>query len=405
MTPRSALAPIRRRTLLAGLGVGLSLAFMGRAAPAAAMAGRKLAVVICRGAMDGLSVLPPWGDPDYARLRGALAIAAPGTPDGALSLEGTRIDPVFGLHPALTGLQALARAGQLRVAPAVALPQHVRSHFEAQDLLESGGARLYQVDSGWLNRALTALGADGRAGLSVGAAAPLILRGPVRAGSWSVGPAVRNDRLTTLLQGLYQDDPLLGPALASGLGLEAQVGALDEDPPVRPGQVRELAMLVARLMTAADGPDLVALSLEGFDTHAGQGAATGQLAGRLALLDRTIDGLRDGLAGGWDRTAVLVLTEFGRTARANGTGGTDHGTAAAALLAGGAVAPGGLLGDWPGLGPGRLYEDRDLAPTLDMRALLKGVLRDHLGIDRAALDSAVFPESTAIRPADGLIRA
>lgn len=382
---------INRRLLLGGAFGGVSLAFAGRAA--ARGAGRKkLVVIVARGAMDGLSVVVPHADANYIPLRGALAVAAPGQAGGALDMGGG-----FGLHPALTGLHALHRAGQMRFAPAVAIPVRVRSHFDAQDVLENGGEGLRQQDDGWLNRALVAAG--GPRGLSIGAQTPLILRGAADTSSWSPGGRVTGqDRIAALLQDMYVEDPLLATSLARGLETDAMAMIVGDGTPLRRNDVNGLGQAVARLMTGEAGADVVALSVDGWDTHARQNA---QLQTRLTGLDQVIGGLREGLGGQWADTVVIVATEFGRTARANGTQGTDHGTASSLLLAGGALKPGGLIGDWPTLAENRLFEGRDLAPTLDVRSVFKGVLRDHLGVDRAALDARVFPGSAAEAPAIG----
>ena len=392
-----------RRSIFA-FGGALTLTLMGGAAAQAQGAprtatGRKLVVIVCRGAMDGLSVTVPTGDRAYEGLRGPIAIRR----EQALAIDGD-----FGLHPKLKSLAALHAAGQARFAPAVAIPERVRSHFEAQDMLESGGAHLYGATTGWLNRALGAQPAATRVkALSIGPQQPLILRGPVQAESWSPGGKVNADagRVATALQELYKTDALLGPALATGLAVEAQADAFTEGAAIRADDARAFAATAAKFLTAADGPDVAVLSLDGFDTHAGQGAAEGQLANRLAILDATVEGLHAGLGPAWDRTVVVVATEFGRTARVNGTGGTDHGTASTLLMAGGALRPGALVGDWPGLQEARLFENRDLAPTLDIRSVFKGVLRDHMGLDRRALDTAVFPDSAAAAPVEGLVRA
>ncbi len=393
-----------RRSALA-LGGALTLTLMGAAAVRAqgtaprTAEGRKLVVVVCRGAMDGLSVTVPTGDRAYEGLRGPVAIRR----DQALPLDAD-----FGLHPKLRTLAALNAAGQARFAPAVAIPERVRSHFEAQDVLESGGAHLYGATTGWLNRALGAQAPAQRVkALSIGPQQPLILRGPVQAESWSPGGKVGADagRVATALQELYKADTLLGPALASGLAVEAQADALNGGAEVRAGDARSFAVTAAKFLTADGGPDVAVLSLDGFDTHAGQGAAEGQLANRLAVLDAVVEGLHTGLGPAWDRTVVVVATEFGRTAHVNGTGGTDHGTASTLLMAGGALKPGALVGDWPTLDQAKLFENRDLAPTMDVRAVFKGVLRDHMGLDRRALDASVFPDSAAAAPVEGLIRA
>ncbi|QFU33070.1 DUF1501 domain-containing protein [Brevundimonas sp. Bb-A] len=390
------LSPLHRRAFLAGSAAGLSLAFAGRTAAQARTPENKLIVIIARGAMDGLSVTVPYADPNYAALRGGLAVALPGSADGALALSDG-----FGLHPALSTLHALHGRGQMRFAPAVALPVRVRSHFDAQDVLENGGEALRRQDDGWLNRAIVAAGGQRLKGLSIGAQTPLILRGEAPVSGWAPGGRVHeDDRIAGLLQDLYVEDPLLGQSLARGLATEERAALDGDGGRVGRNDAQALGQAVARLMAGTEGANVVALSLDGWDTHAGQRA---QLQTRLTGLDRLIAGLENGLGEDWRRTVVAVATEFGRTARANGTGGTDHGTASSLILAGGAVRPGGLIGDWPGLADNRLFEGRDLAPTLDVRAVFKGVLRDHLGVDRAQLDTHVFPDSAAEAPAvDGL---
>jgi len=417
--------PTRRHALAAAAGFGVSLSFLARQAFAASEGGlarRKLVFVICRGGMDGLSVSPPIGDSAYADLRQSIAIT-----DKALKLDGG-----FALHPALGATHALAQAGEARIVPAVATPDRARSHFEAQDVLESGGTVVYGTSSGWLNRAVGSLSKQRKVeAISIGATAPLVMRGPTPVSSWSPGGVVDGEaRLPTLLQDLYKDDPILGPAFARGLATEsmaqvamtglaaqAQPAAADPAPMMsgpapataqayqRQGQdaARKLGATVAGFMREAGGPQVAAISLDGFDTHANQGAATGQLATRLAYLDAVLDGLHAGLGADWKDTVVVVATEFGRTARINGTEGTDHGTASTALLLGGGLKAGGIVGDWPTLKSAALFENRDLAPTLDMRGLFKGVLADHLGVERTALDSTVFPDSGAVRPVTGLV--
>jgi uncharacterized protein (DUF1501 family) len=417
----------RRQALAAAAGFGLSLNFVARQAFAAsegALARKKMIFVICRGGMDGLSVSPPVGDPDYAGLRRTIALD-----DAALKLDGT-----FALHPALPAVHALALAGEARIAPAIATPDRARSHFEAQDVLESGSAVVYGAPSGWLNRAVSSLQAQRKVdAISIGATSPLVLRGPAAVSSWSPGKVVdAESRLPTLLQELYKDDPVLGPAFARGLATEtmAQIAMTDMagnpasaagmapgDPMMggaqpasvqayqRQGQdaARKLGATVAGFMREPNGPQIAAISLDGFDTHANQGAATGQLATRLGYMDAVLDGIHTGLGPDWKDTVIVVATEFGRTARINGTAGTDHGTASTALLLGGGLKKGGIVGDWPTLKTSALFENRDLAPTLDMRGLFKGVLAEHLGVDGRALDSQVFPDSGAVRPVASLV--
>jgi len=411
-------ARMNRRSLLnLGASLGVSVTFLGTQAFAASegdLARKKLVVVICRGGMDGLSVSPPVGDPDYAALRGSIAMK----PDEVLKLDGT-----FGLHPELKAVHALARKGQARIAPAIASPDRARSHFEAQDVLETGASGVYGAETGWLNRTLEALAPVRKVeGLSVGATAPLILRGKVQAASWSPGKGVdETARLPTLLQDLYKTDPLLGPAFARGLETEtmaqqamtamaapasmsvaptSSTGPNDRQNRAGAEAARKLGSTLGGFMIQAGGPQIAAISLDGFDTHAGQ---AGQIATRLSYMDAVLDGLHAGLGAEWRNTVVIAVTEFGRTARVNGTGGTDHGTASTGLILGGALRPGGLVGDWPGLSQNALFENRDTAPTLDMRGLFKGVLADHMGVDRAALESKVFPDSVAAKPVTGLV--
>jgi uncharacterized protein (DUF1501 family) len=327
--------------------------------------------------------------------------------------------------------------GQARIAPAVATPDRARSHFEAQDVLESGSSVVYGASSGWLNRAMEALGPRKIEAISVGAQAPLILRGKIQAASWSPGGFKdRDTRLPGILADLYAHDALLGPALASGLQTEAmaKVATASEaamaPPPMpmaaamttMPSQggdaaarayaqagragaeaARKLGATLAGFMMQPNGPQIAAISIDGFDTHANQGNAEGQLANRLAYLDAVVDGLSSGLGPEWSNTVVVAATEFGRTAHINGTKGTDHGTASTALVLGGGLRRGGIIGDWPTLQQARLFENRDTAPTLDMRGLFKGVLAEQLGVGRRALDTVVFPDSAGVAPAVGIL--
>ncbi len=420
----NAFAPSRRGLLATAAGFGLTVQFLGAPALAADadIARRKVVVIVCRGGMDGLSVAPPIGDPDYKALRGSLVIS------DALPLDGT-----FGLHPQLTTTHALAKAGEARIVPAIATPDRARSHFEAQDVLESGAAGVYAASSGWLNRAVEALQAHRKTdAISIGPTAPLILRGKVQTASWSPGKTVDAEaRLPTLLADLYRNDPLLGPALARGLATEtmakdvtamtAQPVSMTSGPAAAPAMAgatmeqaqavraaaqqgraasRTLGTSLAGFMREPGGPTVAAISLDGFDSHANQ---AGLIAGRLASLDAVIEGLHEGLGPEWKNTMVLVATEFGRTARVNGTAGTDHGTASTALVLGGALKAGGIVGDWPTLKQNALFENRDVAPTLDMRGLFKGVLAEHMAMDHAVLEKTVFPDSAAARPVAGLV--
>ncbi|HTW69698.1 MAG TPA: DUF1501 domain-containing protein [Acetobacteraceae bacterium] len=394
---------LTRRSALLGLTAAVSL---GKAslAVAAAPGDRRFIVVILRGALDGMSAVVPYGDPALASLRGELVPGGVGQPNGMLDLGG-----FYGLHPSLVSLHAMFTAGELLPVHAVVGPTRVRSHFEAQDCLESGAD--HPMTSGWLNRAVAAMpGAahnrpEGDA-LAVGVSVPLLLRGPATVGSWAPhGVLTPPPDLYTQIAALNQDDHITGPAIAEGLrerGFSASV--VGNDDPMQPERNRyafpALARAAGEMLRAPDGPRIAALEIDGWDTHQAQ---VPRLAGVLKQLDGGLAGLKLGLGPAWPQTAVLVMTEFGRTARVNGTKGTDHGTATVAFVVGGAVRGGRVGGTWPGLGAGRLYENRDLAPTTELRAVAKGLLAQHLGLSTVALGQ-VFPGSGAVGPMGGLLR-
>lgn len=402
--PPAAVPALSRRGLLLGLTAAGLAGSGGRLAFAAGAAGSdapRLVVVILRGGMDGLSVVQPYGDPAFAGLRGPLALPQPGREGGTLDLGGR-----FGLHPRLAKLHELYRANELLVLHAVAGPYRIRSHFEAQDLLETGaGADQQRMRGGWLNRALAGLPAPRGAepmGLSVGLDMPLVIRGdaPVRSVA-PTGTLAANEDVLSRIAVLMDRDPRLGPAMRQGL---AERGIAAGTDPSRAGGRAGFAMLAGlagRVLAQPEGPRVAALEMTGWDTHVAQAH---KLASAMAGLDEAVAALRQGMGeAAWRRAAVLMVTEFGRTARINGTEGTDHGTGGAAFLAGGAVAGGQVRTDWPGLGAGRLFEDRDLAPTTDLRAVAKGLLRDHLRLPAAAVEAA-FPGSGTVAAMGGLLR-
>jgi uncharacterized protein (DUF1501 family) len=387
---------------LASAGVGLRTSF---AAPASGDA--RFVFVILRGALDGLAAVPPHGDPDYARLRGALAIAPPGASDGALPLDAT-----FGLHPAFAYLHSAYQARELLVLHAVATPYRERSHFDGQDVLESGLPTPHASPSGWLNRALQALPASpGRGrepGVALGQNVPLVLRGAAPIASWSPSslPQVDEDTLARIAE-RYAPDALLSQRLSEALAAEQLAAEVsDSDPTQAPtmgsmqaaarapvARYEEVVRTAGAFLRRPDGPSVAVFDTSGWDTHFNEGGAQGQLRARLSALDQGLSALREALGPVWSRTVVLLATEFGRTAAANGTRGTDHGTGAAAFLLGGAVAGGRVRADWPGLSAAALYQNRDLRPTCDLRQIVKSVLHDHLGVSAQALDQRVFPDS------------
>jgi uncharacterized protein (DUF1501 family) len=387
----------------------------------------RFVLVIMRGALDGLAAVPPYGDRDYAALRGEFALRAPGQAGGALPLNG-----FFGLHPSLGFLQRCYAARELIVLHAVAGVYRERSHFDGQDVLENGSPRAHALQTGWLNRALAQIPAhkERESGVALGQNVPLVMRGPAAVTSWSPSKlaALDEDTLARITD-LYAQDPLLARRLADALAanaIAAEDGAGSES--MAPGTAQqnllaaapasaaraaaannarytEIVRAAAGFLRQDDGPAVAVFDTTGWDTHANEGGAEGQLAGRLAALDAGLATLRQELRSAWNDTAVLLVTEFGRTAAINGTRGTDHGTAAAAFLAGGAVAGGRVIADWPGLSARALYEKRDLAPTLDLRAVLKGLLEEHLQVPARALEREVFPDSARAKPLRGLMRA
>ncbi|MFN6954524.1 MAG: DUF1501 domain-containing protein [Acetobacteraceae bacterium] len=402
MTGTPHLPALGRRGLLLGLTAlaasgGARAAFAQGAGP---QAEKRLVVVILRGAMDGLHVVAPYADPGLAALRPGLALPEPGREGGLLDLGG-----FFGLHPLLPTLHRLYAANEALVVHAVAGPYRTRSHFDGQDLLEGGGEQ--RLTSGWLNRALSAMPSDrGRAsrrGIALGLDLPLVIRGPQAVGMWAPPrPARPEPDLYARMAELLHADPVIAPHLREGMRGRGFAGeALAQGAPMEAaGGFPRLAAAAGRLLAAANGPRIAAMEIGGWDTHVAQEQRIGPV---LTQLDRGIAALRAGLGEHWRHTAVLCITEFGRTARVNGNLGTDHGTGGAAFLLGGAVRGGRVLADWPGLHPDRLFENRDLRPTRDLRAIAKGLLRDHLRLPPAAI-AAAFPGSEAVAPEGGLLR-
>ncbi|QPF83738.1 DUF1501 domain-containing protein [Bradyrhizobium genosp. L] len=393
-----------RRALLLGGASFAAWAYLPRLARAADGRDPRFVVIILRGALDGLATVAPIGDPDYAALHGAIALRSDG-PNAAVML-----DSFFGLHPAMPEFARMYRAKQAAVVHAVATAYRDRSHFDGQDVLESGFPGPGRVQSGWLNRALEALPRGERvmSALAVGPTTPLVLRGTAPTVGWApvTLPQAADDTGTRLLD-LYQHrDPALAGALTQGLQLEKQ--AQGEAMRPKPGggaaaAMRLVARGAAKLMAADDGPRIGALAFDGWDTHANEGGPVGRLAQLLGGLDGALAEFESGLGPRWRDTVIVVATEFGRTARINGTEGTDHGTGTIALLAGGAVSGGRMITDWPGLKVANLYQARDLAPTTDLRAVIKGVLHDQFGIGERALADAVFPDSAPVKPIKGLV--
>ena len=408
--------PTRREALI-GAGSLFAWSQMPRLARAEGRDPRML-VIVLRGALDGLGAVAPVGDPDWIGLRGDRALVLDGKPP-ALPL-----DSFFALNPAMPNLHRLYKAQQATIVHATATPYRERSHFDGQDVLESGIARPGAVDTGWLNRALAELASDGRVDprgsrvLGVGSVTPLVVRGRAPVLSWvpqKLLPA-NEDTQARLLDLYKHTDPKLAAALEARIRLAALGATGLSDAAMADGAAlaapgiagvrayfAEAAGTAARFLAKPDGPRVGAVGFIGWDTHINEGAASGQLANLLGALDGALAAIETNMGDAWRETVVAVITEFGRTARINGTNGTDHGTGTVAFLAGGALRGGRVIADWPGLKQAQLYEERDLKPTTDLRAVLKGLLRDHLRVDERALASTVFPDSIGVAPIAGLV--
>jgi uncharacterized protein (DUF1501 family) len=393
---------ITRRKVITGMGLGVVAAGLPTVSFARANTDVRLVLFILRGAVDGLAVAPPWSENQYRSLRGELAID---------SGEVLNLDGMFGLHPSLSNTFELYNRNEALVVQAVASPYRERSHFDGQDVLENGSTTAGDLRNGWLNRAIGPLGGTfgDESAIALAQNTPLILRGDNSVSSWAPSQLPHaNDDTLRRIESLYARDEFFATRFRQALDSQQIAGSMQDMAGGRRNneleQWNELAESTAKFLTADGGPQVAVLECGGWDTHANQGAGTGYLANRLAALDKAIGTLRSELGDTWYDTAVAVVTEFGRTAKINGTRGTDHGTGGAALLLGGAVNGGQVLADWPGLASKDLYEGRDLYPTMDLRSVFKSLLLEHLQLDAAFVEKAVFPGSASAKPIDGLIR-
>lgn len=388
------LTRLDRRTLLAG---SLALGAGGLALPRIALAQgpgtRNLLFVLLRGAADGMAMLAPVGDPGLEALRGASLADYDGAP---------RIGSFFALHPALGELGKAAQAGEALFVHAAATAYRERSHFDGQNLLETGGTAPYASKDGWLNRLVGLLGEAQRGevprALAVAPAVPLALRGsaPVSSYAPSALPQASEDFMARVAA-LYEGDAELASLWSRALETRAMAGD-DNLRSLRDASAN--GALVASLMQGPRGARIAMIEIDGWDTHANQ---RGAFARAARGLDALLAAYRTGMGEAWGETMVLVATEFGRTAKLNGTNGTDHGTAGAALVLGGSVRGGRVVADWPGLGAGQLYEGRDLAPTIALESVLAGAVAEHLRLDPTLAMAQLFPGRTA-RPLAGIVR-
>jgi uncharacterized protein (DUF1501 family) len=350
---------------------------------------RRFVFIIQRGAADGLDIVRPYGDPAYQGLRGAIA----GEVAQSIKLDGT-----FALHPALVELGKMYAVGEALFVHAVASPYRDRSHFDGQNVLETGSTQPYQVKDGWLNRLVSMMPHEKDEAIALAPTVPMALRGlmPVTSYAPSSLPDAADD-LMMRVGILYDNDPQLHPLWTEALQAKGLAGVTNakQDP-------AGFGALAANFLSRKDGPRIAMLETEGWDTHSAQAP---RLAAQLKALDTMIAAMRDALGAAWKKTTVLVATEFGRTAAINGTGGTDHGTASMAMLIGGAVKGGRVLTDWPGLAPSKLYEDRDLRPTMALDSLIAGGAAEALGLDSDRLGHLLFGPAIGGKPISGLIRA
>lgn len=407
--------PSRRAVLFGGATFSASLA-IPRLAVASPTRDRRLVVVILRGGLDGIAAVAPVGDPAYEEVRERFAMPMAG------ERAGMDLDGDFALNATLPRVGAMYARGEALFVHAVHTPYRSRSHFEAQDILENGTTSNAHHADGWLGRALSRLPVDtvlSRQGAFAAASStPLTLRGAPHVATYLPAgfESASADTRARLLSLYEHTDPVLAEAMLTGLGLDAITGGeremaaavesstmgMSAQGPQR--QVIEAAAAAGRAMARDDGPRVGFLDMAGFDTHRAQLLVDGRLGWSLDVLDQALDTLRLNLREAWAQTVVLVVTEFGRTVRMNASDGTDHGSATVAMLLGGAVAGGRVVADWPGLREAALFEGRDLLATTDLRAVMKGVLAEHFGMDRATLAAHVFPDTASIAPLTGLVR-
>jgi uncharacterized protein (DUF1501 family) len=359
---------------------------------------KRFILINLKGAMDGLHALAPYADPHYHKLRPTLALGAVGTDRRVIDLDGS-----FGLHPALKPLEALYRAKELAFIPAVSTDYRQRSHFEAQNMLEGGGLSPYQQKTGWLNRAIHHMGhSPNRMGLTLGPTIPLIMQGQADVRTWSDSPLPGADEgFLSRIEALYEDDPIFQRAFRQAREDRTNSDMM-ENMRLGNGRLSLTTQAALSLLKEANGPRIAVIESGGWDTHYAQERRLNKLfadlAGSLALIKSELGPL-------WKDTAVMVVSEFGRTAAENGSKGTDHGTGGLAIIAGGSVNGGKVRGHWPGLSPRALFGERDLAPANHLLSLFKSTLIEHLGISQAQLEDHIFPKSRNIKMMHDLYRA
>jgi uncharacterized protein (DUF1501 family) len=370
----------RRTFIVSGTAISALAGFASpRLALAKANTERRFVFIIQRGAADGLSIVAPTGDPNFAAVRGDFAQD---------SAAGMKLGSFFTLHPALSEVSGMYAERQALFVHAAASQYRDRSHFDGQNVLETGGSAAYRLKDGWINRLLGLLPALEARALALSSTVPMALRGPHEVSSYAASqlPSPSDDllgRVAALYDGDHQLHSLWSAAMETrtSAGNSMQSGGGQKGPAIG---------TLAAKMLLGEGARVVMIETNGWDTHSAQ---RGRLNAQLKDLDQMLGALKTGLGADWRNTLVIVATEFGRTARPNGTGGTDHGQASVAMLLGGSVAGGKVIADWPGLSDGALYEGRDLKPTADLDALIAGALAQHYSLDPVRVMGALFPES------------
>lgn len=358
-----------------------------RMAFASVQSDRRFVFIIQRGAADGLHIVVPYAEPAYATLRGPIAVDAS---------TATRLDGTFALHPALQQTAQLYAQRQALFVHAVATPYRDRSHFDGQNVLETGGGAPYSVHDGWLNRLVALVGPSRAEAIAFAPTVPAALRGKIDVASYAPSslPSPPDDLLLRV-GALYEHDAQLGPLWRSAMAAREMAGGARAR-----GDAAGLGKVAASFLARADGPRIAMIETGGWDTHSGQSA---RLAAQLKTLDAMLGALHDGLGPAWDKTTIVVATEFGRTAAVNGTAGTDHGTGSAAMVLGGAVRGGRVLADWPGLRTADLYEGRDLRPTTSLDAMIAGAASETFGLDPHRTMASLFPQTAQAKPLTGLV--
>lgn len=372
---------LSRRSFIAAGGAASALATLGFPSIAFARAetDRRFVFIIQRGAADGLHIVAPTGDPAYAGLRGDFAQDL---------VQGTKLGSFFTLHPALSQTAKMYEDRQALFVHAVASPYRDRSHFDGQNVLETGGSAAYRLRDGWINRLLGLLPAGEAKALALSTTVPMALRGTYEVSSYAESqlPSPTDDLLARV-SALYAGDQQLHGLWSAAMDTRMKAG---DAMGAGGGQTGTATGALAAKMLSGEGARIAMIETSGWDTHSGQ---RGRLNVQLRSLDQLLGSLKTGLGADWANTLVVVATEFGRTARPNGTAGTDHGQASAAMLLGGAVAGGRVVADWPGLSQGALYEGRDLRPTTDLDALIAGALAQHYRLEPARVMATLFPDN------------